>query len=45
MYKHFMDADFDQKRLVEAAHKDHGFLTVFAAVESYINDQFKMMDQ
>ena len=39
-----MDADFDQKMLVKAAHKDHGFLTVFAAVESYISDQSKMMD-
>ena len=44
-YKNFMDSNFDQKQLVKAAKKDHGFLTVFAAVESYINDQSKKMDQ
>jgi hypothetical protein len=44
LYKHFLEADFDQKQLLEAAHKGHGFLAVFAAVESYINDQCDKID-
>lgn len=46
LYTHFMEGDqdlvahgLDQKRLVDASDKTHGFLPIFAAVESYINDQ------
>ena len=39
LYTHFMEDTFDEKQLVEASDKNHGFLPVFAAVESYITDQ------
>jgi hypothetical protein len=39
-----MEKGFDEKKLVEAAEKQNGFLTIFAAVESYIDDQVSKLD-
>ena len=38
LYSHFMESDYDQHRLVEAAHKGDGFLATLAGVESYIDE-------
>jgi len=44
LYTHFMEEEYDQKQLVEASDKTHGFLPIFAAVESYISEQVKKLD-
>jgi hypothetical protein len=44
LYTHFMEDEFDQNELVAASEKNHGFLPIFAAVESYIDGQVKRLN-